>query len=171
LSEIAYHRPTTIACIRLAMVITAAALAAVIVAPESSSAGPGSTIVIRVKSVLVASQIVKDVPPKGASKGDVVTGRDNLLNVTRQFGKPSGARVGVDRVTETILSSTSAIIQGTAHLPDGTIAFKGTGKANSSTGTLTVPVVGGTGRYAHARGTVTAGTQATNVNVYRLTLP
>jgi hypothetical protein len=150
--------------------MTAAALAAVIVTRESSGR-PGSTIVIRVKSVLVASQIVKDVPPKGASKGDVVTGRDNLLNVTRQFGKPAGARVGVDRVTETILGSTSAIIQGTARLPDGTVAFKGTGKANSSTGTLTIPVVGGSGHYAHARGTVTAGTQATNVNVYRLTLP
>lgn len=145
-------------------------LAAAVVAPVGSGRS-ASTVVIRVKSVLVASNVVKDVLPKGPSKGDVAVDRDDLFNVARQFDKPSGARVGTDRVTLTVLGPTSVHVQGTARFPDGTITFTGTGKATSPTGTLTVPVVGGTGRYAHARGTVTAGGQATNVNSYRFRLP
>jgi len=145
------------------------ALAAAIFAPVGNGRS-ASTLVIHVKSVLV-SHTLKDVPPKGLSKGDVAVEHDDLFNTSVRFGRPAHALVGTDRATLTFQSKTSTLIKGTARFPDGTVAFSGIAKQTASTVSVTVPVTGGTGRYAHAQGTVTAGGPATNLNTYRLTLP
>jgi hypothetical protein len=128
-----------------------------------------SVRVIRVKTVVI-SKSVRDKPPTGPSKGDVWVEHDALLNVTRQFGKPANVAVGSDTATVTFLSPTSARIVGTATLPGGTIRFRGT--ASLTDKTPHVPVIGGTGAYAHARGSsITSDDAANTYNTYRLTIP
>jgi hypothetical protein len=127
-----------------------------------------SALVIRVKSV-TTSVVTKDVPPKGYSKGDVYVETDALFNVDPQFGKAARAQVGTDRATLTFRSATLVLVVGTAKLPGGTISFRGIVRFNATTA-QSVTVVGGTGRYAHARGTVRSGTQSEPLNTYRLTL-
>jgi hypothetical protein len=154
---------------RLPAGLAVLALAAAVLAPAGNGRS-GSTLVIRVKSVLVAHSF-KDAPPKGLSRGDVAVEHDDLFNTSSQFGKPAHALVGTDRATLTFLSKTSILVKGTARFPGGTVAFGGIAKETAATVSLSLPVRGGTGRYAHAGGTVTAGGSATNVNTYRLTLP
>ena len=120
--------------------------------------------------LVLVSHTFKDVPPKGLSKGDVAAEHNDLFNTSSRFGKPANALVGTDRTTVTFQTKTSTLVKGTARFPDGTVAFSGIVKETASTVTATIPVTGGTGRYAHARGTVTAGGSATNLNTYRLTL-
>jgi hypothetical protein len=102
-----------------------------------------------------------------------VNGRPSAVShrPVAQFGRRAHALVGADRTTFTFLTRTSVRIEGTAHFPEGTVEFGGIARGTPSTATITIPVTGGTGSYAHARGTVTAGTAATNVKTYRLTLP
>ena len=52
----------------------------------------------------------------------------------------------------------------------GTISFKGGGRLSTGA-SPPIPVVGGTGRYDHARGTVVVGPGNAPLNTYRLTLP
>jgi hypothetical protein len=115
----------------------------------------------------------KDNPPKGPGPGDTVSSKGVLRNQVAQFGKPAGAIVGRDRATYTIVSSSAYKIDAVATLPGGTIITRGRVRQVSS-GAI-APIVGGTGRYAHARGTITGssagGTATRSVNVYRLTLP
>jgi hypothetical protein len=68
------------------------------------------------------------------------------------------------------LSAASFVTEGYAVLPGGSIRFGGRSSASSS-GTLAV--TGGTGRFAHARGSIYDRNLggATDLNVYRLTLP
>lgn len=63
-------------------------------------------MVIRLKSVELTGS-VKDKPPKGPSKGDVLTARSRLFNVVPQFGKRAGAAVGSDVGTLTLTSPTT----------------------------------------------------------------
>ena len=51
--------------------------------------------------------------------------RDNLLNVSRQFGKNRGAVVGTDIGVMTMTSRTAARVVGYATLPGGRIRFHG----------------------------------------------
>lgn len=125
-----------------------------------------TTVVIRVKSVPV-SGILHDHAPKGLSKGDVYTGRDRLINAVPQFGKKAGAVVGSDRSTLTLTSPTIGLLTGVARFPGGTITFKGKGRLGSST---RIPVVGGTGRFAGARGSMTVGSGYSPINTYRVSL-
>jgi hypothetical protein len=114
----------------------------------------------------------KDNPPKGPSAGDTASSKGVLRNQVAQFGKPAGAIVGRDRATYTIVSSSAYTIDAVATLPGGTIVTRGPVR-QLSTGAV-APIVRGTGRYAHARGTITGtstGGTLRSVNVYRLTLP
>ena len=111
-----------------------------------------------------------DELPHGPSKGDIWIEHDLLYNVTRQFGKPANAVVGSATATLTFLSPTTARVIGTAKLPDGTLRFRGTASITGKT--PHVPVVGGTGAYAHARGAlITSGDPYNTYNTYRLTIP
>jgi hypothetical protein len=137
---------------------------AVLTAPASA----GHVLVIRLKSVTV-HVTVKDVPPKGPSKGDRYSGQDRLLNLVEQFGQNAGAVVGTDSSTLTLRSSNSGCISGVARLPGGTISIKG---CSARLGVnIPIPVSGATGAFTGARGTLTAGPGNSPTNTYRLTLP
>ena len=110
---------------------------------------------------------MNDRPPKGPSKGDAYTLRARLTNVVAQFGRKPGAAVGSDSSTLSLTNATTAVIHGVAALPGGTITYGGTGSLGSND---PIPVVGGTGRFAGARGTLTVGDGNSPLNTYRLTL-
>ncbi len=153
---------------RLGSAVAACCVAAVL-AGAASGAGESSRLVIRlISDNRIAGSV--DKPPKGKlNAGDSFTTTSTLRNQVAQLGKPKGALVGRDRAVQTVLSPTVFTIKGYAVLPGGRLLFQG---RVTSTGS-SVKVTGGTGRYAGARGTVTAdglgGTRTTNV--YRLTLP
>jgi len=121
---------------------------------------------IRVTSVTV-SMVSHDVKPTGASKGDSITYRDELVNATAQFGRRKGAVVGSDSGTMTFTSAHTARFEGKAILPGGTLTLSGS--VYTTTDGLVVPVTGGTGAYAHLHGTLTVGSGKDHVpNTYRL---
>ncbi len=98
------------------------------------------------------------------------TFEDVLLNATPQFGKGANEQVGTDSGTMTFTSSRTAQMEGVTTLPGGTISFKGevTVLPNSN---LSVPVVGGTGKYANASGTLLVGSGSKRApNTYSLVL-
>jgi hypothetical protein len=104
----------------------------------------------------------------------VLVQRDNLFNITPQFGKSAGALIGKDQATITFISGVKATVVGSTSFPGGTVRFKGT-VLFTSTSPASLGIVGGTGRYAHATGTVTepaTDSDPHNVrNTYRLKLP
>jgi hypothetical protein len=115
---------------------------------------------------------VVDRAPKGTvSPGDVFAERSILRNAVAQFGRPKGAVVGSDVATYTVVSLRRANAKGTVRLPAGTLRIAATLTPQQ----VTFRVVGGSGRYADARGVLevrslnAAGTRV--LNVYRLTLP
>jgi hypothetical protein len=140
-------------------------LAAAATAAASAPAAAPSTIVITVKSVTTAS-IPKDTAPTGASKGDRLVLRDRLLNVGKQFGKPDGAVVGRDEGVLVLTSATSATFDGVTTLPGGTIRLRGVIR----NGVGTYSIAGGTGKFAHARGTIVIGKGKSPLNTYHLKL-
>jgi hypothetical protein len=143
---------------------------AALLALASAAAVPAAVarmLVIRVKSVTVARSI-KDVPPKGPSRGDVYSARFRLLNVVPQFGRKAGAAVATEHSSLKLTSRTMAVVSGVVTLPGGTIAYSGKGRLGSN---APIPVVGGTGRFAGARGTLTVGNGTSPLNTYRLTFP
>lgn len=145
--------------------ITLTALAAVLGAPPVAAAAR----TIEVTSVTV-SMVGRDVKPKGPSTGDSVTYRDRLLNAAPQFGKRRGAVVGWDQGKLTYRTAHTATFAGKATLPGGTLRLSGAVYSTPSGG-LVVPIVGGTGRYSGARGTLTVGPGRDHVlNTYSFTL-
>jgi hypothetical protein len=151
--------------VRYLAVLLALGLAALLAAGARAE-----TVTIQVTSVLVSMKPI-DTKPKGTSKGDRIVYRDTLVNAVPQFGKKKGAKVGSDQGTMTFTSAHSARFDGTARLPGGTVRIRGQVRAISNT-VLQIRVVGGTGRYASARGTLTVGPgDKEALNVYKLTLP
>ena len=129
----------------------------------------GATLEIKVVSITV-STVSHDIGPKGASKGDTIVYRDTLVNAAPQFGKKSGAEVGSDSGTMTFTGAHTASFNGKAILPGGTLTLSGS--VYSSPQGLVVPVTGGTGAYAHYKGTLLVGSGSKRVaNTYRLTRP
>jgi hypothetical protein len=128
--------------------------------------------------VMTSSRFV-DGPPKNDPKGNVIYIRNRLDNLVAQFGKPRGAAVGHDKAVYTFLSATRVKVTLRATLPGGTLNVKGqvtlTLKDALTRGWRpygVFQVVGGTGRFAHARGTCSVRElQRYWINVYRLQLP
>ncbi len=136
--------------------------------PRTRRAQP-KAVTITVTSV-VSGRRSTDKPPKGASTGDEIHFTDRLLNRGAQFGKKTNAQVGTDKGTVTVTGAHSARLDGEAVLPDGKIIFSGemTPVANNS---VTVPVVGGTGKYKNATGVLVVGSGLTRaLNTFRLEL-
>lgn len=103
-----------------------------------------------------------------------------LLNAgAAQLGKPAWAQVGTMRFSYvprkhctaygTVCDKT-ADFSSVSVLPGGTVLASGVGLSIANP-TITIPVVGGTGRYAGASGTVTISPSSTKVSIYRLELP
>ena len=154
---------------RRPLLILAGTLVAV-AAPAAAAPAAGTPrvlLVIQVKSVDAGTR-VDDSPPKGISKGDRLFERSRLLNVRKQFGKPAGALVGRDRTLVTLIAGKTGRVDGTATLPGGTIRFGGMVRLDTPP---TIPVLGGTGRYAKARGTLVVGDGDSPLNTYHLRLP
>jgi hypothetical protein len=129
----------------------------------------GATREIKVVSVTL-STVSHDIGPKGASKGDTIVYRDRLVNAARQFGKKAGAAIGSDSGTMTFTGAHTATFNGTAILPGGTLKLSGS--VYSSPQGLVVPITGGTGAFAHYKGTLLVGSGSKRVpNTYRLTRP
>lgn len=111
-----------------------------------------------------------DVPPRHASAGDRQLFTSRLLNARPQFGKPKGAVIGSDRSTMLLTAPTSARLETVTKLPGGTLTVSGPLKA-AGHGAVSARVVGGTGTFAGARGTLTVFAPTgpkTAVNIYRL---
>jgi hypothetical protein len=141
---------------------------------SAADAAGSSLLVIRVKSVETSSRIAHNQPPSSLSKGDVLVQRDNLFNITPQLGKSAGALIGTDRATITLSSRVTATVAGSTSFPGGTVRFRGT-VSFTSTRPAALLIVGGTGRYVHATGTVTEPATDSDPhnarNTYRLKLP
>jgi len=132
------------------------------------------TQTIRVVSNRLSTRLVLDRPPKGSvNKGDTLSATSRLNNAVNQFGRPKGAVVGTDVWVTTVISFTAntlrARIRATVTLPGGTIRLAGTAVETK----LDVPVVGGTGAFAGARGTTDVSIRTDDVALvtYRLRLP
>jgi hypothetical protein len=132
----------------------------------TAEASATQALTIKVTSVVTKTRS-RDTPPKGTSRGDKVEQSGVLLNGAAQFGKQLNARVGTDSATTTV-TATSMTMNGVAKLPDGTIIFKGEVTVLPDK-TVSVPVTGGTGKYADASGTLVVGMGASQaLNTYRL---
>ncbi len=143
--------------------------------PAQAAVGTSAkAVTIRLVSVTTQVAVANDVDPKNQlGPGDVLAQKSQLRNAVRQFGKPNGAVVGRDIGTVTVVSQTVVAHKGTAVLPGGTIGFAGRVPVSGIGALLTLPVTGGTGNFAGARGRVEVRTLRGNraSNIYRLTLP
>jgi hypothetical protein len=146
-----------------------------LLAPAASNAAIGSSITINVY-VQQVTQSIKDVRPKTFAlthvytKGDTVRGTDSLRNAARQFNRPKGAVVGIDRYVITAVAYQELKVDFVTSLPGGTVHARAEGRSGSKP---EIPVVGGTGRYAGARGSIEGRHLANGkkLNIYRLQLP
>jgi hypothetical protein len=144
------------------------ALAAI---PAQGAASKAMTL--RLTSTTTALELVKDSEPTNVlSTGDVVRARSTLRNAVAQFGRPKGTVVGRDVGVVTMVSSAEGTVKVTATLPGGTI--RSTGK-DTAVPNQSLRVVGGTGKFAGARGVLAVRTLDVRsrraLNVYRLQLP
>ena len=135
-----------------------------------------ATATIRLIGSAASSRYLVDHAPKGyPNKGDVVRETSTLRNAVAQFGRPKGATVGSDVWITTIVIPPfgKADVKAATTIPGGTIRAVGTVTATETMGTFRV--VGGTAKYARARGTLSlrnlnaSGSRA--VIVYRLQIP
>jgi hypothetical protein len=131
------------------------------------------SMTVRLTSTTTALDVVRDREPITVlSAGDVIRARSTLRNAVAQFGRPNGAVVGRDVGVVTMVAPAEGSTKVTATLPGGTIRSSGkdTGALNQS-----LRVIGGTGRFAGARGVVEVRLLDLRtrraLNVYRLQLP
>ncbi len=127
------------------------------------------SVTIKVTSIVKSTHAHRR-STKVTTAGDKVDFVDVLVNATPQFGKNTNERVGSDTGTMTFTSKNTARLDGVASLPDGTISFSGlvTVLADNS---ITVPVVGGTGKYTNASGTLHVGAgNKQSPNTYNLVI-
>jgi len=143
-----------------------------------TSASPSGTTVSRTFRLISSPgrTTVRDVPPKGLangvlSRGDTISGTSILRNAVAQLGRAKGAVVGSDAYTLTVTTPPKVLLSVNAKLPHGTIRAEG--RSDLMAAKFSIPVVGGTGLYAGARGTAESIDLAGNrtLNVYRLRLP
>ena len=157
--------------VRSRFVLLLAVTAFVVMPTSAGQAGSDRTLDLRILSVLGVANT--DVEPKGLSTGDRITMTDRLYNLVPQFGRPKNAFVGTDSATLTMRpAGRGADFRGTARLPGGTIKVRA--RVPSSGALSRAAVVGGTGRFSNAMGTVSIRTLAGKgraANIFRLTLP
>ena len=138
------------------------------------------TQTIRLISHTVSKKTLRDSPPKNeVNVGDKTWSKSILRNAVAQYGRRKGAVVGSDVgiITVTSCSCTGTVksargrVKITATLPGGTLRVAGTVTASFEG----APVVGGTGDFAGARGTLEVRSLEPDgdpaLNVYRLRLP
>jgi hypothetical protein len=160
--------------LRAAVLLASVSLVMALPAAASDAATAKSfTIRVYVKEV---TQSIKDVPPKTLrlgheyTKGDTIRGTEILQNAVPQFNKPKGANVGTDRYVITAVAWQKITADFVTKFPGGTVHAHGAGKAGSKP---VVPIVGGTGNYAGATGSIEGQHLANGekLNIYRLQIP
>jgi hypothetical protein len=142
---------------------------------HASHRGASATMTIRLISTATDGGWLHDGEPQGdLNKGEVFWIKSTLRNAIPQFNRPKGAIVGSDVTTIKVVSTSPAIDDATlvTKLPAGTL--RGAGRVRE-TKTQVMPVTGGTGKFAGARGTLESTSLDANgdrsLNVYRLRLP
>ena len=133
----------------------AAALAGVVALVATGlSAGGGATrsLVLDVRFEK-RSLVTDDVAPKGRSVGDTYTFSGSITRAGKPFGRYEDVDFNIDRRIQGLVRTAMLL------LSDGTLAVQGGGGNVGASGwkpgaNLELAVVGGTGAYAGARGTV-----------------
>jgi hypothetical protein len=134
---------------RSTIALVAAGALAVPAAPAAAK-GHGHTITIKARSKLDQATGV-DNAPTGPSPGDMLIFTEKLFN-------SRGKQIGSDAATCVSLFDGTALCNGTYKLPGGRVFVQLL--QPGPTGTYDQAVVGGTGRFAGVRGTVTVAQSA-----------
>jgi hypothetical protein len=161
---------------RLAPALLVALLVVAATNASASVARAERSLTLRLIST-PTSQSVVDVAPNTAyqgqlTRGDAVRGTSALANAVRQLGKAKGIRVGNDGFVITVGTPPNARITVHVTLPGGTLSASGLVRLGYD-GEQTIQVVGGTGTFEGARGTVSSSglPDGRSSNVYALRLP
>jgi hypothetical protein len=150
--------------LRAGLVVAVLALGRPVAAPA------GIPVTITLKTA--PGKVVRHAHPPAGDKGDELTSTLTLLDAR------TGAKVGTMTYTFTILRAcrpfttpcrARALVNTTTVLRDGAIMAGGRHVPTARI-TIALPVSGGTGRYAYAKGTLTFGLASTHTNVYKLWL-
>ena len=157
-----------------AAVVFASVLLVMALPAAASDAAAAKSVTIRV--LVEVTRSIKDVPPKTLrvgnvyTSGDAIRGTELLRNAVRQFDKPRGAVVGTDRYVITAVALQRIRVDFVTRFPGGTVHAHGVGRAGSKP---EVPIVGGTGAYAGATGSIEGRHLANGekLNTYRLQVP
>jgi len=147
-------------------------LGVLLVALPAPAATKAADATLTIRLISTAGRITyRDRAPQGPSKGDVISAPSALRNAVKQFGRPKGALVGQDFEVIPLASASTGTLRAKVYLPGGTLRVRG--RWSSRTNAETVQVVGGTGRYANARGTsyVRDLSGKRSLNVYHLRIP
>jgi hypothetical protein len=130
----------------------AALLGTIAVAVTANGQSGPRAITIHASSQLEHAHLV-DNPPSGNSAGDVLIFTEKLLN-------SNGDVIGSDAASCTFLFDQRSLCTGTYVLPHGQLMVQLIQPGLSGTLTYSQAIVGGTGRYARATGTVTVHQKA-----------
>lgn len=96
-----------------------------------------------------------DVGVAGRSIGDLRVTAHSLRRAAADADRPVGPKVGTRSTATTVLVSGAGSLVSTSFLPAGSITAGGVARRVVRGVPLTLAVLGGTGAYAHARGTLT----------------
>jgi len=150
-----------------------AVMLATAVLPAAVPAASPKKMTITILS-LTRVTVPHDIKPVGReNRGDYIRYQALLVTIGPLFGKQKKNQpIGWERGTQTFTSATGVRAQGTATFPkQGTIKYKGAMK-QLKRGFVSVPIVGGTGKFTGAKGVLLIGPgQLKSVNTYRLSLP
>jgi len=149
-------------------------LALLTVPAQAGNNSRSRTQTIKVVSKVVDFRVLVNRPPESfGNVGDKVRAKNSLRNAVAQFGRPKGALVGSDLQTVSVTSVTPTRVRVTVSvtLPGGTLRVAGTVTSPKQP----LPVIGGTGDFAGARGTSEVKSLDADgdpaLNIYRLNLP
>jgi hypothetical protein len=118
-------------------------------------------------------------PPSGGVGDSYVSSLELLNRKVAQLGKPAHSPIGTMEFTYTIRKQctsfevtcvATADFDTVSMLPGGTVLASGRSIPISDT-TITIPVTGGTGRYAGATGTVMISPSSRKISTYELRFP
>ena len=140
-----------------AKALTVAGITGALALTAGGIADAATSTTISAKATQTSFKVIKDVPPKGPSKGDVYQFTEKLSQ--------GGKQIGSDKVTLTVISNTKATADGIFTFKTGALHVHGTVPNQPTPGkTFPVPIVGGTGAYKGAHGTLDVTTTKGNTS-------
>jgi len=158
--------------LRLTLGAVAVVVGVLVLALSASAArnAGAASLTIRLESTVQSSRAVDLVPKHRLSRGDTASIGSILRNAVPQFGRAKGAVVGSDRAVFTVLSPPWSSVKVKVRLPGGTLLVQGRVRIGQLR--AVVPVLGGTGRFANARGSCEVRSLLDrSINIYRLRIP